>query len=740
MASLAWYLLAFPLLGASLWAATADAQIERRANELLGRMTIEEKLGQMSQSTSMNTLTDKIRDEIRQGRWGSFLNAGSPADRAEAQRIARTESRLKIPLLFGRDVIHGYRTIFPIPLGQAATWDPQLVEQAARMAAREATLEGIKWTFAPMIDIARDPRWGRIAESPGEDPFLASQLAAAMVRGFQGTALSDPSALAACVKHFVAYGAAEAGRDYAGAWVPEILLRSVYLPPFRAAIDAGAATLMTAFNTVNGVPATGNNFLLREILRGEWKFPGMVVSDYTAIPEMVPHGYAADGADAAREAVNAGIDMEMVSTDYYDHLKSLIAKGAVSTETIDNAVRRILELKFAVGLFDDPAPPPRTVSPTPESLALAERAATESVVLLKNEGGVLPLSESLRSVAVIGPLADSPIDQMGTWVMDGRASEVQTPLAALRKLLGDARVHYAQGLKNSRDTGHEGFAAALAAAQQSDAAILFLGEEQILSGEARSRAYLNLPGAQEALTDEVLKAGKPVVAVIMAGRPLTFHDLASKVNAVLYAWHPGTMGGPAIANLLFGRSAPSGRLPVTFPRAVGQIPIFYAHLNTGRPPKPEELGIPAGTPARPTGYTSKYIDVDVTPEYPFGYGLSYTTFSYSNMHVSSESIPMGGELVASAEVTNRGSREAAETPQLYIHDVVASVAQPVRVLKGFQKITLKPGETQTVSFRLGTADLAFYNQQMKLVTEPGQFEVWIAPDAEHGVKGEFTVR
>lgn len=393
MASLAWCLLAFPVLGASLWAATTDAQIERRVNELVSRMTLAEKLGQMSQSTSMNTLTDAIRDQIRQGRWGSFLNAGSPADRAEAQRIARTESRLKIPLLFGRDVIHGYRTIFPIPLGQAASWDPQLVEQAARMAAREATSEGIKWTFAPMIDIARDPRWGRIAESPGEDPYLASQLAVAMVRGFQGAALSDPGSLAACVKHFAAYGAVEAGRDYAAAWVPEILLRSVYFPPFHAAIDAGVATLMTAFNTVNGVPATGNDFLLREILRREWKFPGMVVSDYTAIPEMVPHGYAADGADAAREAVNAGIDMEMVSTDYYDHLKSLIANGSVSIETIDDAVRRILELKFALGLFDETIPPPRTVSPTPDSLDLAERVATESAVLLKNEGAVLPLGE-----------------------------------------------------------------------------------------------------------------------------------------------------------------------------------------------------------------------------------------------------------------------------------------------------------------------------------------------------------
>lgn len=739
MALPAWCFMAIPVLGACLNAAPSNTEIDQRIEALLRRMTLEEKLGQMSQSTSMATLTEPIQQQIRAGRWGSFLNAGSPEDRAEAQRIARTESRLGIPLLFGRDVIHGYRTIFPIPLGQAASWDPELVEQAARTAASEASLEGIRWTFAPMLDIARDPRWGRIAESPGEDPYLASRLAAALVRGFQGPTLSDPAALAACAKHFAAYGAGEAGREYNSAWVPEILLREVYLPPFKAAVDAGVATVMSAFNTLNGVPATGSDFLLRRILRDEWKFSGVVVSDYNAITEMIPHGYAADAGAAAREALNAGVDMEMVSTAYYDHLKSAIEKGTVSMNAVDNAVRHVLGLKFQLGLFDSPIPSPRTANVTPESLASAERVATESVVLLKNEGGVLPLSESIRSVAVIGPLADSPVDQMGTWVMDGRIDDVRTPLAALRRMLGTRRVVYAAGLQNSRDTSHDGFAAALDAARQADATVLFLGEEQILSGEARSRAYLNLPGAQEALVDAVAQTGKHTVAVIMAGRPLTFHEMASKLNAVLYAWHPGTMGGPAIANLLFGRAVPSGKLPVTFPRTVGQVPIYYAHLNTGRPALPEEMGIPAGTPARPTGYTSKYIDVDVTPEFPFGYGLSYVTFAYSNLHLSAQSIGMGGELTVSANVTNRGSREAAEVVQFYIHDMTASVVQPVRLLKGFQRISLKPGEMRTVSFRLTTADLAFYNQQMKLVTEPGRFEVWIAPDSEHGLKGEFTV-
>jgi len=694
----------------------------------------------MSQSTSMASLSESIKAEIRSGRWGSFLNAGSPADRAEAQRIALKESRLGIPLLFGRDVIHGYHTIFPIPLGQAASWDPELIEQAARTAAIEASTEGIRWAFAPMIDIARDPRWGRIAESPGEDPYIASVAGVAVVRGFQGASLANPSSVAASIKHFAGYGAAEAGRDYASTWIPEVLLRDVYLRPFQACVEAGAATVMTAFSALNGVPATGNPFLLRQILRSEWKYDGMVVSDYTAVKELVPHGYASDDADAARLAFRAGVDMEMVSTTYYDHLKSLIASGQVPLAEVDDAVRNILRLKYRLGLFDQPIPAPAHSAVTPESRALAQRLATESAVLLKNDGNLLPLAETVGSVAVIGPLADSPVDQMGTWVMDARPEDVRTPFAALRQMLGDARVLYAPGLKNSRDTDPSGFEAAVNVARRADVVLLFLGEEQILSGEARSRAFLDLPGAQAALAAEIAGAGKPVVAIIQAGRPLTFHQTASQVRAVLWSFHPGTMGGPAIADLLFGRAVPSGKLTVTFPRTVGQVPIYYAHLSTGRPASLSELGIPMGNPTNPTGYTSKYIDVDFTPVYPFGYGLSYTEFTYSNLRLSNSALTQDGALIVSADVSNGGQRAAAEVVQLYVHPVAASVVQPVRLLKGFRRVSLKPGETQTVRFTLRAADLSFHNQQMQLVAEPGRYQVWIAPDSVRGLESEFILR
>ena len=719
------------------------ADIEARIDALLARMTLDEKVGQMSQSTSMQTpMSDRIKQEIRLGRWGSFLNAGSPSDRVEAQRIAKQESRLGIPLLFGRDVIHGYRTIFPIPLGQSASWDPELISQAARIAAREATNDGIHWTFAPMIDITRDPRWGRVAETLGEDPYLTGALGVAMIHGFQGESLDEAGSMAACAKHYAGYGAAEAGRDYNSAWIPETVLREVYLRPFRAARDAGVASIMTAFNALNGVPATGNRFTIREILRGEWKFDGLVVSDYESVIEMIQHGYAADARDAAWKAVRAGVDMEMVSSTYFDHLKSLLQAGQIAKRTIDESVRHILRLKLRLGLFDSlrpPAAPAKWAQVAPGALTCAQRLATESVVLLKNEGGVLPLASSTARVAVIGPLADSPVDQMGTWVMDGRTEDTRTPLATLRERLGSERIAYAQALKSSRDTSREGFGAAAKAAQTADVVLLFLGEEQILSGEARSRAFLNLPGAQEELVSEIAKIGKPLVAVILAGRPLTLHAIAEKASAILYAWHPGTMGGPAIADLLFGQTAPSGKLTITFPRTVGQIPIYYAHLSTGRPPSLNELGIPMGTPAKPTGYTSKYIDVDFTPEYPFGYGLSYTTFQYSNLRLSSPRLRPGGRLTVSAEVRNQGTREADEVVQLYIRDLVASVSRPVRELKGFRRIHLRPGEQQTVRFSFGSKDLAFYNERMQSVTEAGKFEVWISPDSVSGVEGKFTV-
>jgi beta-glucosidase len=727
---------------AMLHGAPAPDDVEQRIEALLARMTLEEKLGQMSQSTSMQSpLSPEIADQIRSGRWGSFLNAGSPADRAEAQRIAVKESRLGIPLIFGRDVIHGYRTVFPIPLGQSASWDPDLISQAARIAAEEASTEGIRWTFAPMIDITRDPRWGRVAEGLGEDPYLAGVLAAAMVRGFQGDALSHANAVAACAKHFVGYGAVEAGREYNSTWIPEVLLRNVYLPPFYAALKASVATFMTGFNALNGIPATADQFTLREILRREWGFKGVLVTDYTAIPEMIQHGYAADASDAAREALRAGVDMEMVSTTYFDHLKHLVKSGQVDQKNIDDAVRRILRLKFDLGLFDQPNPTPQAVAPPDFTKRdTAKRLATESIVLLKNEDHLLPLSPSIGKIAVIGPLADSPVDQMGTWVMDGRPEDVETPLLALRKRLGDPRVLYAAGLKNSRDTSQSGFDDALAAARKADAVLLFLGEEQILSGEAHSRAFLDLPGAQQALVDQIATARKPTVAIILAGRPLTFHAAADEVQSLLYAWHPGTMGGPAVADLLFGDAVPSGKLPMTFPRTVGQVPIYYAHLNTGRPASASELGIPLGDPVNPVGYTSKYVDVDFTPEYPFGFGLSYTSVEYSDLHVSEPVLRPGHHLTVAAQIADAGQREANEIVQLYIHQDAASVSQPVRELKAFRRVHLKPGERTIITFSLAPEDLAFYNDRQQLVTEPATFHVWIAPDSVRGVEGAFAMK
>lgn len=713
--------------------ASPSAEIEKRIDDLLSRMTLEEKLGQMSQSTSMQSpLSDDIKQQIRKGRWGSFLNAGLPPDRVEAQRIAVKESRLGIPLLFGRDVIHGYRTVFPIPLGQAASWNAQLIERAAAVAAKEASTEGIHWAFAPMLDITRDPRWGRIAETLGEDPFLVGELGAAIIRGFQGNSPGSPGSVAACAKHFAGYGAAEAGRDYNSTFIPENQLREVYLPPFQAAVHAGVATFMTSFNALNGVPATANRFLLDRTLRKEWGFTGLVVSDYESVVEMVKHGSAGDAAEAALQAVTAGVDMEMVSTSYFDQLSKLVQDGHLPISFINTAVRNILRLKFQLGLFDNPLRPVAPVQMTDNARSVATQIAAESFVLLKNEKQTLPLASTVERIAVIGPLANSPVDQMGSWVMDARPDETETPLSSLRRKYGENRIQYVPALKNSRDTSRDQFSAAVAAAKASDVVLLFLGEEQILSGEAHSRAFLNLPGAQESLVEEIAKSGKPVVTIILAGRPLTFHDVAANSTSVLYAWHPGTMGGPAILDVLSGVRSPCGKLPVTFPRTVGQIPIYYAHLNTGRPAAAGDLGIPMGNPVNPEGYTSKYLDVDFTPEYPFGYGLSYTKFEYSDLRVSRSSFGPGENVIVSAQVTNTGTVEADETAQFYIRDLVASVARPVRQLKGFRRIHLKPGEKHAVSFTISEKELAFYNQSMELVTEPGEFQAWIAPDSASG--------
>ena len=722
--------------------AAPPTDMEARIDALVTKMTLEEKLGQMSQATGLQTpLSERNKEEIRKGRWGSYLNAGNAASRAAAQRIALHESRLGIPLLFGRDVIHGYRTMLPIPLGQAASWDPELIREGARNAAREAASTGLHWTFAPMLDITRDPRWGRIAETMGEDPYVTSTLGAAMVRGFQGDSLDAPDSIAACAKHYVGYGAAEGGRDYNTTWIPEIQMREVFLKPFKAAREAGVATYMSAFNNINGVPASGNAFTLRQVLRQEWGFDGFVVSDWNSIIEMIDHGYASDEQEAAVKGLRGGVDMEMVSTSFFDHLQQAVDAGQIDTQLIDAAVKNILRVKFRLGLFDKGDPNPRELPAQPDenALAVAKKLATESIVLLKNERAALPLAPAIARLAVIGPLANAPADQMGAWTVDGRAQEVRTPLAALRQRLGEARVAWAPGLKSSRDLSHDGFASAVEAARGSEAVVLFLGEEQILSGEAHSRAFLNLPGAQEALVDEIAKTGKPLVVVIMAGRPLTFHDVAAKAGAVLYAWHPGTMGGPAIAAVLFGDANPSGKLTITFPRTVGQVPIYYAHMNTGRPPAESELGIPIGNPIDPKGFTSKYLDVDFTPEYPFGYGLSYTSFEYSDLRVSAPRMKLGGEVEVSAEVANTGRREGEEIVQLYIRSHAGSVTRPVRELKGFRRVHLQAGERQTVLFRLSSGDLAAYNQQMQWQTEPGRFQVWIAPDSARGVSGEFVV-
>lgn len=727
-----------PVAVPGLHGSTAD--VESRIDALLARMTLQEKLGQLSQCTAGYTRSDaQMRDDVRTGRWGSAMNLRDAEQRAELQRIALYESRLRIPLIFGRDVIHGYRTVFPIPLGQSASWDPELVRKASHISARETAAAGIHWTFAPMLDIARDPRWGRIAESLGEDPVLASALGAAMVRGLQGESLDAPGAVAACAKHYAGYGATEGGRDYNTTWIPETLLRDVYLPSFEAAEKAGVATFMSAFNDLNGVPATGNAFLLRQVLRKEWGFDGIVVSDWKAVEELVTHGYAADSVDAAAKALRAGVDMEMVSTDYYDHLPALIAAGRFDVKLVDESVRNILRIKFRFGLFDKPvpAPPPASAMLAPDALDIARQLATESAVLLKNEGSLLPLSKSVAKVAVVGPLADSRLDQMGCWVGDGQAGDVRTPLAAIGEMLGPDRVTYTPALQNSRDNSHAGFAAAFDAARNADAVLLFLGEEQSLSGEARSRASLDLPGAQDQLMEEIAKARKPIVLIVLAGRPLTFSKAAAHAGAVLYAWHPGTMGGPAIADLLFGNAVPSGKLTVSFPRTTGQVPIYYDHMNTGRPPRDGSVHL-TGKVA-PEGDTSRYIDLDNGPEYPFGYGLSYAGFQYSSLKLSSASVARGGALTVSADVTNSGRWEADEIVQLYTRQLAASLTRPVRELKGFERIRLKPGETKTVQFRLSTTSLAFHNQRGELVTEPGLFHVWVAPDSDSGLRGEFRV-
>lgn len=724
----------------------SNADIESRIESLLSKMTIEEKLGQMNQISSFGGSIDEMHDLIVKGEVGSILNEVDAKRINQIQKIAVEESRLGIPILMSRDVIHGFKTIFPIPIGQAATFDTAIVYNGARVAAVEATSCGIRWTFSPMVDIARDPRWGRLAEGYGEDPYLSSVMGAATVRGYQTNNLSDSTAMAACVKHFVGYGAAEGGRDYNSTYIPERLLRNVYLPSFKAAAEAGSATFMTSFNDNDGVPSTGNKFVLKDVLRNEWNFDGFVVTDWNSSGEMIAHGFCADAHEVAVKSVKAGVDMEMVGYTFMKELPEAIKRGEVNIETIDNAVRNILRIKFRLGLFDNPY--------TNESLAekalyadqhlqMAKETATEAAILLKNNG-ILPLNDKVKSVAIVGPMANAQHDQMGTWVFDGEKEHTVTPLTAIKELVGNkVNIIYEPGLTYSRDNNKASIIKAVNAARKADVVLAFVGEESILSGEAHCLANIDLQGAQKELIDALSKVGKPLVTVIISGRPLTIADEVQKSAAVLFNFHPGTMGGPAIADLLWGNAVPSGKLPMTFPKYVGQIPIYYAHNNTGRPVEGNEVlinDIPLEAGQTSLGCRSFYLDAGWEPLFPFGYGLSYTTFEYSDITLSANSLTTNETLKVLFKLKNTGSVEGTEVAQLYVRDKVGSVTRPIKELKRFARVTLKPGETKDVEFELPISDLAFWNIDMKYVVEPGDFDLWVAGDSQSGKPLSFSVK
>jgi beta-glucosidase len=729
--------------------ADAVSRVEHRIDDLLRQMTLAEKIGQMNQvHADVSEAEEQLSEAIRAGRIGAILNPPGVDTVNELQRIAVDESRLGIPLLVGRDVIHGFRTISPIPIAQAATWNPDLVEEAAHIAASEAAATGINWTFAPMIDITRDPRWGRVAESPGEDPYLACRLAEAMVRGFQGDDPASEGNIAACAKHFAGYGASESGKDYSATNIPENELRNIFLPPFQAAIEAGVLTLMPSFSDIDGVPATANAFLLREILRGEWDFDGLVVSDWGSVPQLIEHGLSADRTEAVLAAVGAGIDLEMASGTFVDQLEDLVTSGHVPESAIDAAVANILRVKLRLGLFENAYTEatrlPGIASDT--ALQTARQAALESIVLLKNDRQALPLDPAaLDSLAVIGPLADDAYEQLGTWVFDGDPSLSVTPLEGIRSLVGrKVDVHYAQGLETSRSQSSDGFDEAVSAAHAADVAVLFLGEESILSGEAHCRANIDLPGKQEALIRRVRAAGKPVIAVIMAGRPLTLTNVVADLDAILYAWHPGTMGGAAIADLLFGVESPSGKLPITFPRMVGQVPIYYNHKNTGRPPSPGSTVLIDDIPVRAFqtsfGNTAYHLDAGCDPMWVFGQGLSYVDFEYSNLRTSADVLCTGETLSVAVDLRNAGDRAATEVVQLYVRDLVASVTRPVRELKGFRRVRLEPGQSVTDGFDLSSRDLSFCGRDNRRIVEPGEFHVWVGGSSATQLRTAFHLK
>ena len=714
-------------------------EVEARVDRILSQMTLAEKIGQMNQISAGGDV-DNYADAVRQGQVGSVLNEVDPVKINEFQRIAVEESRLGIPLLVARDVIHGFHTIFPIPLGLAATFDPALVEEGARAAAIEATAQGIRWTFSPMLDIARDPRWGRIAESSGEDTYLDARMGEAMVRGYQGPVL-DSTSMAACVKHFVGYGAAEGGRDYNSTFLTERQLRNIYLPPFEAAVKAGAMTLMTSFNDNDGVPSTGNAFILKDVLRSEWGFDGLVVTDWNSMGEMIAHGFGTDRKDVAEKAVSAGVDMDMMTFGFLSHLEELVRSGAVKESAIDAAVRNILRVKILLGLFEQPyadVEAAAAVQYAPAHLSAAQRTAEESAILLKNDG-ILPLSEGVR-LLVTGPMADAPHDQLGTWAFDGDKAHSVTPLQALQRRF-PGRVSYVPGLRYSREK-KERFDEVLSAARGADVIVAFVGEEAILSGEAHSLADLNLIGSQSELLSALKASGKPVVAVVMAGRPLTIERDLDHCNALLYSFHPGTMGGPALANLLFGDAVPSGKTPVSFLRTTGQVPLYYNHNMTGRPYSNEALLGDIELEAEQTslGNTSYYLDYGPRPLFPFGFGLSYTTFAYSEPVLDKAVYGLSDTIRLQFTLSNTGRYDADEVAQLYVRDLVGSVTRPVKELKYFERVRLKAGESKTLEWSLPVSELAFYGLDMTKQVEPGDFLLWVAGDSDSGTSVSFSVR
>jgi beta-glucosidase len=756
----------------------ADPAIEARVDNLLRQMTLEEKIGQLVQYNdtgdsptatangaqpaadkagvivAINPVSANHLDAMElaaTGRLGSMLNTVGAARTNTYQHLAVERSRLHIPLLFGADVIHGFRTIYPIPLGLAASFDPELVVKLGRISAEEASTAGVRWFYSPMVDISRDARWGRTAEGAGEDPYLGAAMARAYIRGYQGDDLSKPGRVAASVKHFAAYGAAEAGREYNTTDMSEIRLRQVYLPPYQAAVQAGAATMMSAFNSLNGVPASANPFLLSKVLRGEWGFNGFVVSDYTAVMELMNHGIALDPATATRKAITAGVDVDMMSHFYDTQLPELIRSGQVPISVVDEAVRRVLRVKFATGLFEHPyAEGTEVTAAVAAHRPLVRQAAEESFVLLKNDklsagAPLLPLSTAAKKVALIGPLADEAAEMVGAWGGAGRDPDIITLKQALeeRARKSGGTVIYAKGTE-IEDASQAGFAKAVQAAHDADVVVLALGESNGMSGEAGSRAYLDLPGNQEQLLEEVVAAGKPVVLVVFSGRPLVLDWAASHVTAILEVWFPGTEAGNALADILYGDVSPSGKLPMSFPRAVGQEPLYYNQFPTGRPATGIDLSKP---PDGDTRFFSRYIDVPNSALFPFGYGLSYTNFSYSNVKVSKTSIPLaqaldksGATLVeASATVTNTGSRSATEVVQCYVRNLGASIEQPVRSLKGFERVTLAPGESKQVSFPLGFNELSFYNLESTPTIEATHYTVWIGGSSLADQEAGFVI-